>query len=58
MSVIGYLRQCEVCGVRMLVTAEAKTAQLCPDCFEERLVDIIGREVDGDDDYPLGQVTV
>ena len=59
MSVIGYLRQCESCGVRMLVTIDDKTAQLCPSCFDQRLVDAIGMAIDDadDGDYPLGEVT-
>lgn len=41
MSVIGYLIQCEVCSVRMIVTADAKYSKLCPECFSDRLLEAI-----------------
>lgn len=35
MSVIGYIRQCDLCNAKMLVTAEAKHMKFCPDCLED-----------------------
>lgn len=62
MSVIGYLRQCEGCGVRMIVTAEAKTMDRCPECFETWIKEYLEAasppddDDDGPDFIPLGQV--
>jgi len=51
-SVIGYLITCGRCESKMIVTAEAKHSKHCPDC----LTHLILEAIDGDDDYPLGQV--
>lgn len=65
MSVIGYLRQCEGCGVRMIVTVEAKDTDRCPDCFQTWIKEyfeaakpseLLGDDDDGPDFIPPGQV--
>lgn len=54
MTVIAYLRQCEACGVRMIVTAADRDVRLCPPCVEDAVLDIAER--DDDDHIPAGQV--
>lgn len=60
MSVIGYLRQCQRCDVRMLVTADAKDMRHCPDCLTAEVMEIIERRqaavAGADEEYPLGEV--
>lgn len=41
MSVIGYIRQCDLCNAKMLVTAEAKEMKFCPECLDEFIQDAI-----------------
>lgn len=51
MSVIGYIRQCDLCNAKMLVTADAKNIKFCPECLEEFLHDAIH---DAIEDQPDG----
>ena len=63
MSVIGYIRQCDLCNAKMIVTVEAKDMKFCPECLDEFIQDAIGdaieaqAEADVDGDHlPPGQV--
>ena len=57
MSVIGYLRTCQRCDERMLVTAEARHTRMCPDCLTANISDAIERAHDDDGgDWPIGEV--
>lgn len=61
MSVIGYIRQCDLCNAKMIVTVEAKHMKFCPECLDEFLQDAIddARQADADvdgDHLPPGQV--
>jgi len=59
MSIIGYIRVCKTCGVRMILTAESRHQDLCTPCLDESIADAleaaINAEVD-DPDWPVGEV--
>jgi len=59
MSIIGYIRVCSTCGVRMIVTAEAWHQNQCTPCLDAMIADAIdaaiNAEVD-DPDWPIGEV--
>ncbi|WP_313673244.1 hypothetical protein [Mycolicibacterium sp.] len=55
MSVIGYLRRCAKCEIQMLVTVDYKHADLCPECLDERLSDVL-YTMGEDDHIPPWQV--
>lgn len=55
MSVIGYIRQCDLCNAKMLVTVDAKKMNFCPECLEEfireAIEDAIEDQADTDGDH-------
>ena len=56
MSVIGYVRRCVKCEVQMLVTVDYKHADLCPECLDETVSDVLYAMGGQDDHLPPEQV--
>lgn len=61
MSVIGYIRTCDACGIRMILTIDARDQRLCIACLDAFILDSIETALDdippeADDHIPPGQV--
>ncbi len=61
MSIIGYIRVCSTCGVRMILTAEARHQDLCTPCLDEHMAEVIDNIAEtitknDDPDWPVGEV--
>ena len=50
MSVIGYILDCDMCNARMLVTADYKNGQFCPDCLDVFIQDSIADAIADEDE--------
>ena len=49
-SVIGYILDCDMCNARMLVTADYKNGQFCPDCLDVFIQDSIADAIADEDE--------
>lgn len=56
MSIIGYIRVCSTCGIRMIVTAEAWHQNQCTPCLDAMNADAIDAAINEDPDWPVGEV--